>query len=316
MSKVLRPSEVEEKYGKMFCKRYLTMVDEGSGAVQIVERCASRGPGEWDVVNRRRAGGALRSIRMEGDTIIMDAEIGEWELSFGPVSREVGGQGLAAVRVEGDSVVTVWRGIAGATVGIGACIPQCADVIEARYPDGFKIGGAHTASVEIVTPKAVRLIIGLDDTDTKEKGASWVTALKMGLSCPAGTFIDHKIIQLNPDVPSKTTNCCASAVSFAAREEEIPAIIEHCRDFIERESCSGGSSMTVFKGLRIPEPLREFGWRAKSVLLSEGDAISAAAESGVQIIAVTGTAGVIGAVAAIGCFDMGGMAAGIPEDFE
>jgi len=25
---------------------------------------------------------------------------------------------------------------------------------------------------------------------------------------------------------------------------------------------------------------------------------------------------VIGAVAAIGCFDMGGMAAGIPEDFE
>ena len=39
-------------------------------------------------------------------------------------------------------------------------------------------------------------------------------------------------------------------------------------------------------------------------------------KNGVQIISVTGTKGVIGAVAAIGCFDLGERSAGIPEDYE
>ncbi|MDR3205614.1 MAG: DUF1743 domain-containing protein [Candidatus Methanoplasma sp.] len=312
---ILRPDEVEKKYGKLFCQGFLTMVDEERGVAQIVEKCIARGPGEWDVVNRRRAGGVITNIRMDGQTIVMDAAIGEKELNFGPVSAELGGQGLAALKVDGDRVITTWQGIAGATVGIGACIAQSPGVIETRYPDDFKIGGAHAARVDIVTPKTVRVIIGIDDTDTKEKGASWVTSLKMAAACPIGTFIEHKIIQLNPKVPSKTTNCCSTAVSFAVREEDIPALVEFCVDFVKKESFSQGSAMTVFKGLRIPDGLSEFGWKAKSILFTREDAVRAAEENGVQIIAVTGLAGVIGAVAAVGCFDMGGRAAGVPEDF-
>ncbi|MDR2845877.1 MAG: DUF1743 domain-containing protein [Candidatus Methanoplasma sp.] len=316
MVQILRPDEVEKKYGKLFCKGYLTMVDEENGVAQIVEKCIARGPGEWDVVNRRRSGGVIKDIRMEGHTVIMEAEIGEKELRFGPVSTDVGGQGLAALKVEGDRVRSTWYGIAGATVGIGACIAQCNDVIETIYPDDFKIGGAHTTHVDIITHKMVRVIIGIDDTDTKEKGASWVTALKLGTTCPIGVFIDHKIIQLNPKVPNKTTNCCSTAVSFAVKEQDIPSLVEYCRDFIKKESFSDGSSMTVFKGLRIPDGLAKFGWDAKSIIFTTEDAVKVAEENGVQIISVTGMDGVIGAVAAIGCFDMGGKAAGIPEDFE
>jgi len=315
MVQILRPDEVRQKYGQLFCKGFLTMVDEERGIAQIVEKCSAKGPGEWDVVNRRRAGGVIENIRMEGQTLIMDAVIGEKELKFGPVSEYVGGQGLAALKVEGDKVRTTWYGIAGATVGIGACLAQCPDVIQTEYPDDFKIGGAHVAHVDIITPKTVRVIIGVDDTDTKERGASWVAALKLGNSCPIGSFIDHKIIQLNPKVPNKTTNCCSTAVSFAVKEEEIPALIEHCRDFIKKESFSDGSAMTVFKGLSIPSALEGYGMRAKTEILTEEDAFKAAEENGVQIISISGTRGAIGAVAAIGCFDMGGMAAGIPEDF-
>ncbi len=316
MVQILRPDQVMEKYGKLFCQGFLTMVDEEKGVAQIVEKCISKGPGEWDVVNRKRSGGVIKNIRMEGQTLIMDVKIGEEELSFGPVSEHVGGQGLAALKVEGDRVRTTWYGIAGATVGIGACIAQCSDVIQTEYPDDFKIGGAHIAHVDIITHKMVRVIIGIDDTDTKENGASWVTALKMGNNTPVGRFIDHKIIQLNPKVPNKTTNCCSTAVSFAVKEEEIPALIEYCRDFIKNESFSEDSVMTVFKGLSIPDSLKGYGIRAKTELLTEDDAITAAEENGVQIISVTGMKGAIGAVAAIGCFDMGGEAAGIPEDFK
>lgn len=316
MVQVLRPDEVQAKYGPMFCRGFYTLVDEENGKARIIEKCVAKGPGEWDIVNRRRTGGVIEDIRMESNMLVMDTIIGERELRFGPVASDVGGQGLMALRVEGDEVRTTWYGIAGASVGIGACIPQCPDVIRTEYPDNFVMGGAHRAHVDIITPKLVRVIIGIDDTDTKEQGASWVAALKMGTQCPIGHFIEHKIIQLNPKVPNKTTNCCSTAVSFAVREEEIPALIEYAVDFIRKESYSEDAVITVFKGLSIPAPLREYGWSCKSILYTTDDAIRVAEENGVQIISVTGTKGVIGAVAAIGCFDLGERSAGIPEDFE
>jgi methanogenesis imperfect marker protein 11 len=316
MVQVLRPDEVRAKYGQLFCQGFLTMVDEEKGIAQVVEKCISRGPGEWDVVNRRRTGGVINDIRMEGQTLIMNTIIGERDLKFGPAAVDMGGQGLSALKVEGNEVRTTWYGIAGASVGIGACIPQCKDVIRTEYPDDFRIGGAFRAHVDIITPKMVRVIIGLDDTDTKEKGASWVVALKLGTSCPIGRFIDHKIIQLNPKVPNKTTNCCSTAVSFAVKEEDIPMLVEYCRDFIKENSYSEDAVMTVYKGLKVPAVVMKFGWDAKSIIFKVEDAIKIAEENGIQIISVTGMKGVIGAVAAIGCFDYGEKAAGIPEDFE
>ncbi len=41
-----------------------------------------------------------------------------------------------------------------------------------------------------------------------------------------------------------------------------------------------------------------------------------AEQNGVRIIEITGPDGAIGAVAAIGCFDLGLRSAGLPEDFE
>ena len=316
MVQILRPDEVEKKYGKMFCQGFFTLVDEEHGVAQIIEKCVAQGPGEWDIVNRRRTKGVITDICMKSNMLVMDTIIGERELNFGPVTTDVGGQGLQALKVEGDEVRTTWYGIAGASVGIGACIPQCSDVIRTEYPDDFKIGGAHRAHVDIITPKLVRVIIGIDDTDTKEKGASWVTSMKLGTTCPIGRFIEHKIIQLNPKVPNKTTNCCSTAVSFAVREEEVPALIEYAVDFVRKESYSDDSVITVYQGLHVPEALRDFGWSCKSVLYTPEDAIRVAEENGVQIISVTGTKGVIGAVAAIGCFDLGERSAGIPEDYE
>lgn len=316
MVQILRPDEVRQKYGEMFCRGFYTLVDEEHGKAQIIEKCVAKGPGEWDIVNRKRTKGVIEDIRMDSNMIVMDAIIGERELSFGPVSSDVGGQGLESLTVEGDEVRTRWFGIAGASVGVGACIPQCPDVIRTEYPDDFRIGGAHRAHVDIITPRLVRVIIGIDDTDTKEQGASWVASLKLGTQCPIGRFIEHKIIQLNPKVPNKTTNCCSTAVSFAVKEEEIPALVEFAVDFIRKESYSDDAVITVFKGLHIPEALRDFGWSCKSVLYTPDDAIKVAEENGVEIISVTGMKGVIGAVAAIGCFDLGERSAGIPEDFE
>ena len=71
MPTILTPEQVREKYGPMFCKSLITMVDEKNGCAQVVEKCSSTGPKEWDIVNRKRTKGIITDIRDEG-AIVMD----------------------------------------------------------------------------------------------------------------------------------------------------------------------------------------------------------------------------------------------------
>lgn len=315
MSIVMTPDQITSKYGKLFCKGIYTLVDEKNGVATIIEECMAKGPVEWDAANRRRAGGALTGVRVEGTTLIMDAIIGEKEVSFGPASKDVGGQGLKALRVDGDRVVTTWVGLAGASVGIGACLPQGPGTIEATYPEDVKIGGAHRVEVSIVTPKLVRVIYAVDDTDTKEKGASWVLMLKMAREMKLGHYMEHKIVQLNPNVPEKTTNCVAVGVSFAVPEKNVPELTEQVIKYIRNNTYSKNTTLAIFQGLKVPQEVQEYGRRAKREILTVDVAQGVAERNGVQLIEVTGKRGTIGAVAGIGCFDMGLEAAGLPEDY-
>lgn len=316
MTKILSPEEIRNKFGQYFCRGIYTLVDEKNGVAQIIEECSARGPVEWDAVNRKRAQGALTKIRVEGTTLIMDTIIGERELKFGAASKDLGGQGLRSLQIDGETVRTTWVGLAGASVGIGACMPQGPGTICAEYPDEIKIGGAHRIEVTVVTPKLVRVIVGVDDTDTREKGATWASVLKIARACTIGHFLEHKIIQLNPEAPEKTTNCTSSAVSFAVQEKEVEDLVQYFVDNVRKETLSGNTVVAAFTGLKIPDPLVKYGWEAKSILYKVESAFRIAEENGVRIIEITGKAGAIGAVSAIGCFDLGLRAAGLPEDFE
>lgn len=315
MSQVLTPDEVSAKFGKLFCRGVYTMVDEGAGVARIVEECSAKGPVEWDFVNRRRAGGALTDIRIDGTTLIMDAVIGEREVRFGPASKDLGGQGLKAVAVDGDVVRTTWVGLAGASVGIGACLPQGPGTIEAVYPDDAKVGGANRIEVTISTPKMIRAIFAVDDTDTKERGASWVLMLKTAREAPVGHMLEHRIVQLNPNVKEKTTQCVSVGVSFAVMERDFGALRRHFINSLERGTFSQNTVLAIMRGLRIPEVVQDYGQRAKREVLTVDDAHLAARQGGVELVEITGPRGAIGALAGIGCHDLGVKAAGLPEDF-
>lgn len=316
MSKILSPDELTERFGKLFCKGVVTLVDESNGVAQIIENCIAKGPVEWDAVNRKRAGGAITDVRIEGTTLIMDTIIGEREVRFGPASKDLGGQGLKAFRVEGDRVKTTWVGLAGASVGIGVCLPQGPGTLEAEYPDDFKIGGSHAIEVTITTLKMVRVVFAVDDTDTKEKGASWVMMLKAARGSPFGHFLEHKIIQLNPNVPEKTTNCVSVGISFAVEERDLRKLIDYVVKYVKENTLSKNTTLAVFQGLRIPQDLVDYGLQAKKTILTVDRARDVAERSGVRLVEITGERGTIGAVAGIGCFDLGIRSASLPEDFE
>lgn len=299
----------------MFSQGIFTLVDEKNEIAQVIEHCTAKGPVEWDALNRMRAGGVVEEAFVDGTTLIMNTKIGKGDVKFGPASHELGGQALKALKVMGDEVHTTWLGLAGASVGVGACLPQAPGVLRAIYPDMKGLGGSNEVEITIVTRKMTRLIIGIDDTDSKEKGASWVLMLELMNAMPYAKSLQHKIVQLNPSVPEKTTSCVSIAASFAVEEENLSKAINFALDFLKQRTLSKHTSMAVFEGLKIPEEVKTYGLEAKSRIITLEEAETIAKEHDIRMIELTGKRGMIGALAAIGCFDYGLKAAGLKEDF-
>jgi methanogenesis imperfect marker protein 11 len=315
MAETLTPEEVRKRFGPMFSDRLITLVDEAAGKVRIIEMCTAQGPVEWDAVNRWRAGGVVERIDVHGNWLIMDAVIGEREVRFGPVSEHTGGQALKGVRIKNSIVETSWAGIAGASIGVGACLPQAKGVIKTEYENISDLGGSAESHVKIFTPEMRHLIIGMDDTDSSEKGATWALGLNLAKAMPDAIFLQHKIVQLNHHAPHKTTNCTATAVSFAILPNKITGAVKFAEDFIEDATLSNQTSMAVWTGIEIPEEALRFGLKAKEIILTIEEADETAKKSGIELKEITGPRGKIGALAAIGCFDLGLLSSGLMEDF-
>jgi methanogenesis imperfect marker protein 11 len=316
MVETLTPAEVRARHGTLFSKRLITVVDERTGKAKVIEECSAQGPVEWDAVNRLRARGVVENVEVQGTTLTMDARIGSGEVKFGPATKDTGGQALKSLEIRNGKVETTWIGLAGASVGVGACLPQAEGVEKVEYLSDSGVGGSKKVEVRITTPLHRRLIIGIDDTDTKEKGATWVLGLKLGREMPHGILMTHKIIQLNPRAPQKTTNCSSTGLAFAVRPDEIPKAVAWAREFVAKNTYSNQSVIAVFDGLEVPESLVAYGKDAKQKILTIQDAERLAQRTGVELVEVTGRRGAIGALAAIGCFDLGLYSAGLPEDFQ
>ena len=140
--------------------------------------------------------------------------------------------------------------------------------------------------------------------------------LKLGRSCPVGRFLEHKIIQLNPEVPNKTTNCVSVGISFAVEEKNLERLDEYVIGYIREHTLSSHTALAIYKGLEIPQELERYGLDAKSRILTIEEAMGVAERNGVRLLEITGNVGAIGAVAGIGCFDMGLRSAALPEDFD
>ena len=311
----LTPKDIRERHGPLFSKRLITLVDEKTSKAKVIEECTAQGPVEWDAVNRLRARGVVEHVEVLGTTLIMSTSIGEGEVRFGPASADTGGQALKSLVVKNGKVETTWIGLAGASVGVGACLPQAEGVESVEFIGDEQVGGSRRVEVRLTTPLHRRLILGIDDTDTKEKGATWVLGLNLAKEMPAGIFLSHKIVQLNPHAPQKTTICASTGLSFAVRPEDIERAVAWSKEYVSKGTYSDQTSVAVFEGLSIPKRLARYGTDAKESILSIGDAEHVAKECGVEMHEITGRRGMIGALAAIGCFDLGLYSAGLPEDF-
>lgn len=289
------------------------MVDESAHLAEIIEQCTHRGTIEWDAMNRKRAGGAVTDLRVEGVTMSISAKLGSYPVNFGAAAGEIGGQALEGVEINGTEVITTWAGIAGAGVGIAACLPQAPGVIRAEYPseEDLKIGGAHTNRVRIISPRYEKITIGIDDTDTREEGATWVLALKCAENCSIEgvEFLNMRLIQLNPKAPKKTTNCVGSALNFAVQPGSVNALLDYVRDYVETNAVSPDTGIAVYRGIEIPDS--PYHKRIKTEIITREEVEAEAKRLGIRYIDTARNKGRIGALGAVLWANRGIEAAGL-----
>ncbi|HJJ99590.1 MAG TPA: DUF1743 domain-containing protein, partial [Methanocorpusculum sp.] len=140
---------------------------------------------------------------------------------------------------------------------------------------------------------------GIDDTDTKESGATWVLAMRCGEACTidGAIFLGMRIVQLNPKVPEKTTNCTGSVITFAVKPEKKEELIQFVKIFVEERSTSTDTGICYWSGIRLPQS--SYAKRIKTELLTKDDAAAEAEHLGIPFVDSANGKGRIGALGAL-----------------
>lgn len=157
----------------------------------------------------------------------------------------------------------------------------------------------------VVTPRMEKVIIGIDDTDTKDEGATWTLAHNVGaeLARQGYQYLDHITVQLYPHNPNKTQNCVAIALVFAVKPGEKDGLIRKVVELLKKDTLSDKTSIAVLQGLDVPRKLRSYSEAAKKSMLTVEEAEKVAQDVGVEMVEVTGSQGKIGALAALGMYN-------------
>ena len=281
--------ELEDPYVVVY-KQIHAVVDDDAKRVELLERSSCYGGSAW-----------ARYHYSRGPLVISSCNQGEWfryMLNPGNVDLDLVSSkrsaGIESVKVSGSEVEVTYAGLGGGGVGATLSRARAEDVL--RY-DATECGGGRVARGALVLPRRERMIIGVDDTDSKTVGATWslIHNIAQKVDRPEARYISHSLVQLFP-VPTKTQNCVSTVVEFACLPGRGEGMLGDFRALLQKYTVSEQTGMAVFRDFD-PSELLAFGLRCKKERVSYEDAIEVAREAGVQII-MKGQ-GLIGAIAAL-----------------
>ena len=105
--------------------------------------------------------------------------------------------GISACTVDESEIIISYIGMGGGGVGAAACRSDAAGVLRSRSDES---GGGKVAGSTIWLPRMQRVLIGVDDTDTPEEGATWtlVHNIAKAVEDEHTVYLSHTIVQLFP----------------------------------------------------------------------------------------------------------------------
>ena len=298
---ILKPDELREKFSDPWIAPYekvLTMVDDNK--VEIVEYHPCISGSHWLLNQYLNNSELIDSAYRDGNKHVYRCHVGKSPIDL---KASFNAAGIDEISIQGDEVRVTHTGLAGAGVGAGMCRGMGDGV---KYIELLEVGGgSKVGKAVVVTPKLEKIVIGIDDTDTKDAGATWTMAHNLGVELREEGFeyLDHIIVQLYPHNPHKTQNCVSIALTFAVESERKDELITKVIEKLKRDTLSDKTSIAVLEGLSIPSELREYSIKTKTGMMDVETAKKLAEKLDIDLIAVTGSQGKVGALAALGLYD-------------
>ena len=271
--------------------RIVAVADESGSHVELVEFFDCVGGAMWSHHHYVQSP-LVESVRCIGGTM-------RYLLRPGSVDLELEGSkfpaGISAVAVDGAEISLTYIGMGGGGVGATSCRDTAQGVLRSKSDES---GGGKIAGSTIWLPRRSRVLIGVDDTDTPEEGATWtlVHNIARAVEDDRSVYLSHTIVQLYP-VPYRTKNCVSLVAEFASTD--TARLISRFQGLLERYTLSEKTGMAVFQGFRPPKALIDFGWKVKTGEIGPGLLDSLKVEN---LDIIMKGRGIIGAVAALPFF--------------
>lgn len=268
----------------------IAVSDRAGRNVELVEFFDCVGGAMWARLHYAKSP-LVRSVRTVGSST-------RYLLTPGRINLDLEGSrfpaGISGVDVEESEIAISYIGLGGGGVGASGCRSLAGGVLRTISDP---CGGGKKAGATIWLPRRERVLIGVDDTDTPDEGATWTLChnIARAVETQESRYLSHTIVQLYP-VPYRTKNCVAAVCEFATTNPS--SLVTSFQHLLERYTLSEKTGMAVFCGFD-PSPLESYGWAVKKGEVNYEQLLSM---KGGDLKCIIEGRGIIGAVAAIPFF--------------
>lgn len=272
------------------CKRIFTTAD--GNVVEIFHECRSEGCIEF----------CQYMYAMGNPLVRNNGLILRQRIKTGPVARAPNvSLDLEKVSVSNGLVYQYIRTFGGPAYSLTEMMENADGVLDIKYTKK----GNYVEGI-VVTEALTHMAIAVDDTDDAESGATFALTLSLLdlLSSIEGVRrISHNVGFLYPDVPGKTAGNAASYIELAVKKNLVESLIQSATEYLRLQTRSTETGMAIKIGLKACPDLLNFARRARSSIVTVEEALAAAGKSRVRTYEITGSLGIIGAVASLGMMD-------------
>ena len=292
--KQVETMELSDPYNITY-KGIYAVADRKNENVEIMEQSSCYGGSAWALYHYSKSPLMIKS-RAVGDMMRYLVRTGHIPLDL---KSSVAAAGIESVIVNGDEIEITYSGLGGGGVGATTCRAYASGVLRCRLSES---GGGKKASGTIVVPRRERVLVGIDNTDSKEVGATWTLAhnIAAAVDAPERKYISHTLVQLYP-VPDKTQNCVATVLEFACMGGAKKDLLDAIRSGLEKYSVSDETGMVAFSEFDA-EGLMEYSRLCRSKMITKELTLKTCKEFDVEIC-IDGK-GIIGALAALPWFSL------------
>ncbi len=261
--------------------------------VEIMEHSSCYGGSAWALYHYSKSPLVIKS-RSVGDMMRYLVRTGHEPLDL---RSSTAAAGIESVFVNDKEIEITYSGLGGGGVGATTCRGFANGVLRCRISDS---GGGKRASGTIVVPRRERVLVGIDNTDSKEVGATWTLAHNIADAVDSldHKYISHTLVQLYP-VPEKTQNCVSTVLEFACIEDAKKELLEKIKEGLEKYSVSNETGMVALSDFDA-SMLMDYSKLCRSRMITKELALKTAQDCGVEVC-MDGK-GIIGALAALPWF--------------